>query len=466
GGFDEDGSETVTTIAVTLSGSPAISDETDANLLFDPGFGGLADHTGGTLVWSFTGTEAQLTTLVQSLQVDPRDDYEGTVSLQVAVTTEEAASEASGGSAGPDDVECDDDDNEVTETFTFDVDVEVEVSLLGQIVINEVGLGVGTSIDKQGNTLDTVNTDQNFIEIRNISDNGIGTSEIKSLDIEIIGADGVSLITIDLNTATGGSIGIPAKGFLTIYEDGTWATSTPNGSVQQTGTYTVPGTYSGPGSVWGFGSDTSAKIGVNLEQSGGSVDLLVANGVDKGLFTGGAGGWTGAGVGTAQAAALLGLLVDNETFSGQIGDQDSVLAAIGRSDIAIDGSPSLDDEGTRIFCRVFAGGFNGSGAQPGDASPIDTNQEQDWTTNNESTERGYNNDDNPAPGVDDNNPQDDSDDLNPTQGAGTNGADAGQTILDASVDGDSLQGGDGQDFLFGDGDNNLLQGGDHNDFLF
>src|SRR3546814_18732480 len=62
------------------------------------------------------------------------------------------------------------------------------------------------------------------------------SSDVCSSDlIEIVGTDGTTVVTIDLSTATGGSIGIPAKGFLTLYEDGTWATSTPNGDVQQTG---------------------------------------------------------------------------------------------------------------------------------------------------------------------------------------------------------------------------------------
>ncbi|MEO3431493.1 type I secretion C-terminal target domain-containing protein, partial [Pelagibius sp. CAU 1746] len=476
GGFDADGSEKVTEVKVTLSGSPAIANDTDANLLFDGGFGGSVSHSAGSLEWTFTGTQAELDTLVESLQVDPRDDYEGTVSVKIDVTTTEAATELGGGSAGPADVECDDSDNEVTETFIFDVEAEAEVTLLGQIVINEVGLGVGTSIEKSGGNVNPVNTEQNYIEIRNVTDNAIGTSEVKSLDIEIIGNDGVTVITINLNTASGGSIGIPAKGFLTIYEDGTWATATPNGSVQQTGTYTTPSAYTTPGSVWGVGDDTSEQIGVNLTQNNGSVDLLVANGVDKTLFTGGASGWTGAGSGSTNAQLLMASMLGNETFSGLIGDQDSLLAAIGRSDIAIDDTPSTDDEVTRIFSRVFASEDSG-GDHPGDAYPIDTNQELDWTTNNQPTELAYNNDDLPAPGVDDLNPQDDSDDLNPAQGAGTNGEDAGQTVIDVSEGGeadadidetsdDLLVGGRGQDFLFGDNDANTLQGGDHNDFLF
>lgn len=468
GGFDEDGSEAVTTIQVTLSGSPAIASDDDATLVYDSGFGGDVSHVSGSLVWTFTGTEAELQDLVASLQLDPAHDYSGTLTVEVAVTTAEAASvdgspaPAGDGSNGASGVEADDADNAVTETFSFEV--EAEVFLAGAVGINEIGLGVGTSVAKHGDVIETVNTDQNYIEIRNIIDHAVSTSEVKSLMIQIIGADG-EMVTIDLSTATGGSINIPPLGFLTIFEDGTWATSTPGGEIQQTGTYTIPGDYTEPGSVWGFGDDTSDMLGVYVFQDSGSVDMFLANGADGDLFGGTVGNWEGSGSATANAMALLGALVDLETYSGLVGDQDALLAALGRSDIVLDDAPAVDDEGTYIFSRVFADEET-AGNGPGDEAAADTNTSADWTTSNEPTsfDTAINNDDLAA--IDDFNPQDPSDDLNPAQGAGTNDEDAGQTVLYAESDGDSLQGGRGQDFLFGDADANLLQGGDHNDFLF
>ncbi|WP_193370324.1 FecR domain-containing protein [Pelagibius marinus] len=468
GGFDEDGSEAVTTIQVTLSGSPAIASDDDADLVYDAGFGGDVTHVNGSLVWTFTGTEAELQDLVASLQLDPADDYTGTLTVEVAVTTEEAAVESGSpapggdGSNGASGSEADDGDNAVTETFSFDV--EAEIFLAGAVGINEIGLGVGTSVAKHGDVINTVNTGQNYIEIRNIVDHAVSTSEVKSLMIQIIGADG-ELVTIDLSTATGGSINIPPLGFLTIFEDGTWATSTPGGEIQQTGTYEIPGEYTEPGSVWGFGDDTSDMLGVYLVQDSGSVDMFLANGADGDLFGGTSGNWVSSGSATANAAALLGALIDLETYSGLVGDQDALLASLGRSDIVLDDAPAVDDEGTYIFSRVFADEET-AGNGPGDETAADTNTSADWTTSNEPTsfDTAINNDDLAA--IDDFNLQDSSDDLNPAQGAGTNEEDAGQTVLYADVDGDSLQGGRGQDFLFGNTAANLLQGGDHNDFLF
>ena len=468
GGFDADGSETVTTVQVTLSGSPAIASDADASLVFDAGFGGDVTHVPGTLVWTFTGSEAELATLVASLQLDPADDYAGTVTLEIAVTTEEAASTdgsplpVGDGSNGASGVESDDSDNAVTETFSFDVQAEVYLS--GAVGINEIGLGVGTSIAKHGSVVNVVNTDQNYIEIRNIVDHAVGSSQVKSMMIQIIGADG-GLVTIDLSTATGGSINIPPLGFLTVFEDGTWATSTPGGEVQQTGIYTVPGTYTGPGSVWGFGSDTSAMLGVHVVQDSGSVDMFLANGADGSVFGGSGGTWLNAPSATTNAVALLGALIDLDGYSGLVGDQDALLAALGRSDIALDDSSTVDDEGTRIFARVFADA-DSAGSNPGDDVNQDSNTARDWTTSNYPTSFASAINDDDLTDTADINLQDPADDLNPAQGAGTNEEDAGQTVLTAAVSGDNLEGGRGQDFLFGDADANLLRGGSHNDFLF
>ncbi len=113
GGIDNDGSEAVTTITVTLSGA-GVTDDTDAALLFDAaGLGSIASsHTGGSLVWTFTGTEADHASLVATFQVDPSNSFVGTVDVQVDVLTAEVTT--SGG-------EPDLSDNTVTESFNFQV---------------------------------------------------------------------------------------------------------------------------------------------------------------------------------------------------------------------------------------------------------------------------------------------------------------------------------------------------------
>jgi len=58
GGFDTDGSESVTTITVTLSGA-GIGSDTDAGVLFDDtGLTITAIHVPGSLEWTFEGSEA------------------------------------------------------------------------------------------------------------------------------------------------------------------------------------------------------------------------------------------------------------------------------------------------------------------------------------------------------------------------------------------------------------------------
>ena len=294
------------------------------------------------------------------------------------------------------------------------IDNDPEPTLLGAIVVNEIGFGIGTSVgEKSGGQYPDLNPDQNYIEIRNIKNSAIGASEMNTLDIQIVGQDGSTLVVIDLLQAAGLS-SIPAKGFLTIYEDGTWAISKPNGDVGDSGTFS-----SFP-SNWNFGNNTTLPVGVNLIQDVGgsnfaSVDLFVANGINKTLFIGGNTAWL------------------DEPFDGQLGEQ-------------------------KVFARVFATSYGG-GTDPGDAYPIDTNEAKDWTTSNEETERSYNS----APG--DLNPLDSTDDFDPAQSKGTNLEDAGQTVLTAPGNGTDLSGGRGPDILIGDEKANILDGGDHNDVI-
>jgi Ca2+-binding RTX toxin-like protein len=104
----------VTSFTVTLSGA-GIATDADASLLFnDAGLTIGTTHVAGSLVWEFTGSEADLQALMTTLQVDPDNSFEGTIDVAVAVTTTETI--LSG-------VEPDTSDNTITETFNFTVNV-------------------------------------------------------------------------------------------------------------------------------------------------------------------------------------------------------------------------------------------------------------------------------------------------------------------------------------------------------
>jgi hypothetical protein len=389
--------------------------------------------------------------------------------------------------------------SDVNETFTYgledgdgDVDpadlvisVENTVdSLLGKIVINEVGLGTAEFFEvSKGNDDFEVPAGTNFIEIRNIANsaNDVTGNAVKTLDIEIVGPDGTK-VTIDLSTLDGndGQVGLAAKQYLVLYENGVWAVYDKDGSLVNNGI----GNYTSNG-PWGFGDTTSDELAINMMQEVAPgtfvhIDGLLANNPNTGPLTHTPEQiWSAAGVGSAAAASLLGPIVNNAQFNGLIGDQWLLLNAIlDGNESVLDDPQALNlavndgvDDTTKVFARVYSGIVTGvGGTTPGDADPIDTNQELDWTTSNQSTQGGINQ------AADDLNAQDDSDDFDPAQGGGTNDGVAGQTVIDVSEGGeadtadetadDTLAGGDGQDFLFGDADANLIQGGDHNDMLF
>ncbi len=121
GGFDTDGSESVTSVVVTLSGI-GVADDSDAALLFDDtGLVITANHVAGSLVWEFLGSEADLQALMTTLQVDPSNAFEGTIDVAVAVTTTEANTPQ--GAAPASGQEPETSDNTITETFNFSVTV-------------------------------------------------------------------------------------------------------------------------------------------------------------------------------------------------------------------------------------------------------------------------------------------------------------------------------------------------------
>ncbi|WP_193371565.1 type I secretion C-terminal target domain-containing protein [Pelagibius marinus] len=388
------------------------------------------------------------------------------------------------------DVECDDGDNEAISVAFDDADVQPIESLLGKIVINEVGLGVSKeqTVDFSGPNDFHVDAGLNYIEIRNIANNaaGVNGQAIEQLDIEIVGPDG-TVVTIDLSTLSGsvGSHGLAAKEYLVLYEDGTWAIYDAGGDVKNSSSF---GTYTA-NSPWGFGDNTSDELAVNLMQEVTTgtfvhVDGLLANGAETGGLSHTANDiWDSAFDGSTAAAALLGDVVNNQQFNGLIGDQWALLNAIldsGQS-VLLDAEALNEavndgvDDATKVFSRVYSDNVPGQAHIPGDTvnggdPDIDTNQELDWTTSNQSTQGAINQ------AADDFNPQDNSGDMDPAQGVGTNDEVAGQTVIDVSEGGEAdtvneaddnlLEGGRGQDFLFGDNDANTLLGGDHNDFLF
>jgi hypothetical protein len=122
GGFDTDDSESITKIVVTLSGDAgAVLTSSDLTL-----FNSLVSGPVGQ-EWTFEGSQADLVSLMATLQVDPSDDFDGDITVDVDVTTSEFATEA--GSPNDDGSvvhgdECDDDNNSLVESFQFTVPVD------------------------------------------------------------------------------------------------------------------------------------------------------------------------------------------------------------------------------------------------------------------------------------------------------------------------------------------------------
>jgi Ca2+-binding RTX toxin-like protein len=262
---------------------------------------------------------------------------------------------------------------------------------------------------------------------------------------------------------------------------------------------------------WGLGEDTGDPIAVNLVQNDSSLDLFAANGADTSELTGVAGlaidgdfpvqgadqtdldqltewrgtaAWHGHDSGASRAATLLGAaFLDNAQFNGGIGDQGTTLTAI--LDPSVRGLAGLPtdqaDDQNHVFARTYDGYLVGGNGSDEDEVPIDTNQEDDWTTTDVTTagdknRDGEGNSNNVADSI---NPQDPNDDFDPHQATGTSGpggsvlrdVDEGQTVVDDALDGDAsddnmIEGGRGPDFLYGDAGDDTLNGEDHNDFLF
>jgi Ca2+-binding RTX toxin-like protein len=116
GGFDDDGSESVTNVRVTVSGDDGALLRSSDPALFDDLLTKSKHQT-----WLFEGTQADLQSLVSSLQLDPSGAVGGDVNLDITVTTSEAntpqgAEETSG-------LESTTGDNTLEESFSFAVTV-------------------------------------------------------------------------------------------------------------------------------------------------------------------------------------------------------------------------------------------------------------------------------------------------------------------------------------------------------
>ncbi|MGI9481944.1 MAG: hypothetical protein ACR2OR_06265 [Hyphomicrobiales bacterium] len=386
-------------------------------------------------------------------------------------------------------------------------------TLLGVIVINEVGLntsrlegdpGDGNLFDS--NTLD-VPAGLSYIEIRNIEDNANNTtgSRLENVRLEI--TDGDKIILIDLSTSNVATIA--AKGFLVLYENGTWTVYDADGaqSNNKNGTYSMTvlnsdrTLYDGSPTDWSdvITSDytTADPLGISMYEDQGlilgntTIDGILANDVDESVLTLGSVIWNGvAGASTpASAQGLLGPLVDNTQYNGQMSNQLTIAAVLGVASLLPMRYTNGDiDDSNLIYSRSFSDEVTGKGSVPGDRDnnglfvDIDTNREQDWTTNQTSTQGAINavsdGITDPVDPPDEPNDQDADDEMDPDQGgksteidnSGIDAQFAGQSVVDS--DGNSttnpgeIVGGDGQDFLYGTNGGDTIRGGNHNDLLF
>ena len=271
-------------------------------------------------------------------------------------------------------------------------------NLFGKIVINEI-------------SLTEVNGTPAFIEIASVVDNASETTKdtMSILGLEIVGANGQVLV-IDpgfINNT------LSAKGFLMVYEDGTWETFQANGNLSKSGTWTGtlyddvnPGgiVYNANNHTFDFGNSTSDPLSVNLLQNGtDSIDYFIANN-------------------SVPDVSIL-----DGTWTQPSGDFSNEYTTF-------DGTYTDDI----YFSRVFR-----------EDSPVltDSHVASDWTTTSVTTEHTYNTTQVAA--------------LDPS----APDADDGQSILFANNVGETLEGEDGPDFLIGGDGEDILLGGDDNDYI-
>ncbi|WP_193371563.1 calcium-binding protein [Pelagibius marinus] len=285
----------------------------------------------------------------------------------------------------------------------------------GGLVINEIGLGVETSV--MTTTVDgdgLIDGVMNYVELFNDSAKAFTTN---GLTLEFLNPGG-ALVTLALPDG----LTVPAGGFLTVHQVAELMAPTGTVFVQ---VFDAAGVLVDflplPGETnWELGADCSEALAVNLVQGAESLDTFAANLEQADLAVLTDPQWV-PGPGAPAPFALL-----FETFNGQ------------------------SSSAQTIFSRVFGGDADSDGAD-------------DWTTNGFATEGALN--DVPgfvAPGPEDPNPLDPQfDDLDPQQ-ANPDPL-AGQTVVTAGGGDDLLEGFGGPDFLFGGAGNDSLYGGSQAD---
>jgi Ca2+-binding RTX toxin-like protein len=304
-----------------------------------------------------------------------------------------------------------------------------------RLLINEIGLGVATTPSGEKCA--------SYIEIINAGSGTCTAAELACHRLKIEGPCGNDSVVKFGSFHP--AVSLPPGAFLVVYENGEFKTVDASGTLLAKGTWDCDG-------GWDLGSTVADEIAVNLFlKSGESIDAFFANGFDPRGFRGADFKELDAPKGAAKMAHKAGVdgdLLDHEGFNGQLGDPKAVMDALGL-DRDIERWALKNAAPMKVFARVFG---------PGDGIDPDTNSAADWTVSNAATDGTLN----AAPN--DLNPRDPADDLDPRQGTGTNGATAGQTVLDAATAGVVLVGKNGPDFLYGDQRDNDIRGGAHNDF--
>ena len=284
-------------------------------------------------------------------------------------------------------------------------------ALAGKIAINEIG--VNPALDGRS-----------FVEFLSLSLSAADTTapQMQQLGLYIVGQDG-QVVRINEGFI---SNTLPAQGTMVAYEDGVFEIRNSLGNLLNIGSDAYWADYAEVyiGGAWvtydpaihdfAFGDTTADPVLVNLQQSGISIDLFVANDPYPDV---------------SPAEVMSGIWKQPAGAPAPEGDFSS-----------FDGSFTDDT----VFARVFVA----VGTQPFVIEPgeIDSDTAVDWTTNSTPTIA--------------------SGGLNPTQVAGANpDNDDGQTVLFGTESGDVIEGEEGPDFLFGRDGEDSVAGGGGNDLV-
>ncbi|HSG22304.1 MAG TPA: Ig-like domain-containing protein, partial [Azonexus sp.] len=395
------------------------------------------------------------------------------------------------------------------DTATVTINVAGVPTLADRFFINEVDVNVGAStitINTDNGALpNTITTGVSRIEMLNNATNAVSTSDLRTVQFEIVNPDGhldiirgdqLIGLTVDKNGANINGSAISGNGRLVLYEPGAdgigiWQVYN-NNTLSSSGSYTD--------TAWGLGSDVTKPVAVNLAQTGASLDFFAANGAKlSGLIPDGGETQTNlTGIGSlGQGPHSLGsvspFVMPDRSFAWYSGVQldpgsvpQDVLDAIASNNVQFNGSLASSQD--HIFARVYDRYLASNKGSSVDNVFIDNNDAGDWTygprdpnapalTNTSTTTTdmlttGYKNAVLTPNGnlVAVQNPLDSADNVNPKQGTNNHGDviaaitnEDGQTNAIFSGTG---RGGAGHDFLYGVNTNDTLNGDGGNDFLF